>query len=197
MTNLRETALPNLERRLRDVGLRSLLFLRRLHSVEWQDGNGGIGDYLSERKSFGALRNAERVTLSAKIGGAESAREEWLILHAEATPPTEIIERLLLEAEDDDAKERITRSASQPQPIDVAFRVVAELLVPTDDCVMFAYLPTQKETHLKFLFQARYVTTPGRDNIEKDSEWNKWLLKETAAFLPTTCWASGTRVFNR
>jgi len=29
------------------------------------------------------------------------------------------------------------------------------------------------------------VTTAGRDYIETDSEWNKWLLKETAAFLPS------------
>jgi Domain of unknown function (DUF3883) len=183
--NLGEAALLNLKNRLRNVGLRSLLFLRRLRSVEWQDSNGESGDYLSERKSFGALRDAERVTLSAKIGGIESATEEWLVLHTQATPPNEIIERLLVEAEDDDARERITRSASQPQPIDVAFRVVDEILVPTEGCVMFAYLPTKVETHLKFLFQARYITTPGRDNIETDSEWNKWLLKETAAFLPT------------
>jgi hypothetical protein len=183
--NLRETALPNLKHRLRDVGLRSLLFLRRLCSVEWRDSNSASGVYLSEREPFGALRNAERVTLSARIGEIESAREEWLVLHAEATPPNEVIERLLMEAEDDDARERITRSANQPQPIDVAFRITDGILVPTEDCVVFAYLPTQKETHLKFLFQARYVTTAGRDNVETDSEWNKWLLKETAAFLPT------------
>ena len=183
--NLRETALLNLKHRLRNVGLRSLLFLRRLRSVEWQDSNGESGDYVSERKSFGAPQNAERVTLSARIGGIESATEQWLVLHTQATPPNGIIERLLIEAEDDDARERIARSASQPQPIDVAFRVVDEIVVPTEDCVMFAYLPTQKETHLKFLFQARYVTTAGRDNIETDSEWNKWLLKETAAFVPS------------
>ncbi|MGA2243013.1 MAG: DUF3883 domain-containing protein [Verrucomicrobiota bacterium] len=182
--NLRETALPNLKHRLRNASLRSLLFLRRLHSVEWQDSNGESGNYLSKRRSFGALDNAEFVTLSARIGETETTIEEWLVLHTQATPPKEIIKRLLVEAEDDDARERITRSAGQPQPIDVAFRVVDEILVPTEDCVLFAYLPTQKETHLKFLFQARYVTTAGRDNIETDSEWNKWLLKETAAFLP-------------
>jgi hypothetical protein len=183
-SNLRETALPSLELRLRNADLRSLLFLRRLCSVEWRDRNGESGEYRSDRKPFGVLPNAERVTLSASVGGIESAREEWLVLHAAATPPSDVIERLLFEAEDDDAKERITRSANQPQPIDVAFRIASETLVPTEDCVVFAYLPTQKETHLRFLFQARFVTTAGRDNIESDSEWNKWLLKQTAAFLP-------------
>lgn len=52
--------------------------------------------------------------------------------------------------------------------------------------MLFAYLPTQKETHLKFLIQARYQTTPARDNIPKPSEnpWNRWLVKETANYLP-------------
>lgn len=185
-SNLRETALPSLKHRLRNADLRSLLFLRRLCSVEWQDSNGESGEYRSERKPFGVLRDAEHVTLSAKFGGVEAAKEEWLVLHTKATPPNDVIERLLLEAEDDDAKERIARSAKQSQPIDVAFRITVETLVPCEDCVVFAYLPTQKETHLRFLFQARYVTTAGRDNIETDSEWNKWLLKQTAAFLPAT-----------
>ena len=183
-SNLRETALPSLKHRLRNADLRSLLFLRRLCSVEWQDSNGESGEYRSERNPFSVLRDAEHVTLSAKVGGVESTREEWLVLHTKATPPNDVIERLLLEAEDDDAKERVTRSANQPQPLDVAFRIADETLVPTEDCVVFAYLPTQKETHLRFLFQARYVTTAGRDNIETDSEWNKWLLKQTAAFQP-------------
>lgn len=184
-SNLRETALPSLKHRLRNADLRSLLFLRRLCSVKWQDSDNESGEYRSERKAFGGLRDAEHLTLTAKVCGVESAKEEWLVLHTKTTPPKDVIERLLLEAEDDDAKERIRRSANQSQPLDIAFRITAEkLLVPTEDCVVFAYLPTQKETHLRFLFQARYVTTAGRDNIETDSEWNKWLLKQTAAFLP-------------
>jgi hypothetical protein len=68
--------------------------------VEWQDSNGESGEYRSERKAFGVLRDAEHVTLSAKVGGVESIREEWLVLHAKATPPNDVIERLLLEAKD-------------------------------------------------------------------------------------------------
>ena len=122
-SNLRETALPSLKHRLRNADLRSLLFLRRLCSVEWQDSNGESGEYRSERNPFSVLRDAEHVTLSAKVGGVESTREEWLVLHTKATPPNDVIERLLLEAEDDDAKERVTRSANQPQPLDPACKV--------------------------------------------------------------------------
>jgi len=182
---LRDSSLPNLKHRLGNIDLRALLFLRRLRSVEWQDGEAGTGIYLSERNPFPNIPGAERVTLSATIQGMELAKEEWIVLNKRFTPPSLIVEKLMDEAEDEDARERVTRSAHQPQPIDLAFRAVSETVTPTEDCVFFAYLPTQKETHLKFLFQARYVTTPGRDNIETDSAWNKWLVSETANFLPS------------
>lgn len=182
---LRDSSLPNLKHRLGNIDLRALLFLRRLRAVEWQDGEAGTGIYLSEKNPFPNIPDAERVTLSATIQGKELVKEEWIVLNKRVTPPSLIVEKLMDEAEDEDAKERVARSADQPQPIDVAFRVVSETVTPTEDCVFFAYLPTQKETHLKFLFQARYVTTPGRDNIETDSAWNKWLVSETANFLPS------------
>ena len=52
--------------------------------------------------------------------------------------------------------------------------------------MLFSYLSTQKETHLRFIIQARYQTTLARDNIEEieDNLWNEWLVRETANFLP-------------
>ena len=55
-----------------------------------------------------------------------------------------------------------------------------------DKCMLFSYLSTQKETHLRFIIQARYQTTLARENIEdiEDNLWNRWLVRETANFLP-------------
>ena len=58
-----------------------------------------------------------------------------------------------------------------------------EIAIEMDSCVLFAYLPTKMKTNLRFLIQARYQTTPARDNIPI-SPWNKWLMKETAKFFP-------------
>ena len=94
---------------------------------------------------------------------------------------------LLYQAEDMEEQQRIQRAATEPQSIEVAFKLQDSRITAMDDnCVLFAYLPTQKETHLKFLIQARYQTTPSRDNIPKPSEnpWNRWLVQETAKFLP-------------
>ncbi|MBU2522676.1 MAG: hypothetical protein KKE23_00090, partial [Nanoarchaeota archaeon] len=38
-------------------------------------------------------------------------------------------------------------------------------------------------THLKFLIQGPYKTTPARDNIPKEDKWNKELIKETALLV--------------
>ena len=94
---------------------------------------------------------------------------------------------LLYQAEDVEEQQRIQRAATEPQAVEVAFKLQDGRITAMDDnCVLFAYLPTEKETHLKFLIQARYQTTPARDNIPKPSEnpWNKWLVQETANFLP-------------
>ena len=52
--------------------------------------------------------------------------------------------------------------------------------------MLFSYLSTQKETHLRFIIQARYQTTLARDNVEEieNNLWNKWLVQETSDFLP-------------
>ena len=58
-------------------------------------------------------------------------------------------------------------------------------IVPEPGGVLFSYLPTDVGTGLKFLIQARYQTTPARDNIAKSesSVWNRWLIDKTAQFV--------------
>ena len=48
---------------------------------------------------------------------------------------------------------------------------------------LVVFFPTQRETHLGFLIQGPYRTTPARDNIREDDEWNGLLIGETAALV--------------
>ena len=50
-------------------------------------------------------------------------------------------------------------------------------------CYFRTFLPRRRHT-LKFLIQASYKTTLARDNIEKDNQWNEWLIEETANYFP-------------
>ena len=193
--NLPQDDLEHLKNRLCDLSKeRSLLFLRCLKRVEWKDErNAQAGFYSCSRLSYDKIQNVpenesiELVKLTVALNGNSESSETFLVFCKSVHPPKDVIDKLLEQAEDEEEQQRIQQSAEESQPIEVAFKLQDDRITPMDDnCVLFAYLPTQKETHLKFLIQARYQTTPSRDNIPKPSEnpWNRWLVWETANFLP-------------
>ncbi|MYB95084.1 DUF91 domain-containing protein [Candidatus Poribacteria bacterium] len=173
---------------------RSLLFLRHLESVEWKDEhNAQKGSYACHRCRYDKIQNVpenesvELVELTGSLNGNNELSETFLVFRKKIHPPKYVIDQLLEQAEDEEEQQSIQQSAEELQPIEVAFKLQDDRITAMDDnCVLFAYLPTQKETHLKFLIQARYQTTPARDNIPKPSEnlWNRWLVQETAKLLP-------------
>lgn len=46
---------------------------------------------------------------------------------------------------------------------------------------LWVFFPTDKETHLGLIVQGPYRTTPARDNVPADDEFNRQLVVETAA----------------
>ena len=173
---------------------RPLLFLRHLEKVEWKDEhNAQTGSYACHRHPYDKIQSVpenesvELVELTGSLNGNNELSETFLVFRKKIHPPKDVIDKLLEQAEDEEEQQGIQQSAEELQPIEVAFKLQDDRITAMDDnCVLFAYLPTQKETHLKFLIQARYQTTPARDNIPEPSEnpWNRWLVKETADYLP-------------
>ncbi len=171
--------------RLGDLQKRALLFLRHLKTVRWYDDcNGREGSYSRHSHPHGTVQNASQVELNVSINGESQPPETFLIFHKAVKPPQTVINEVLLQAEDDEERGRIERESDKQQPIEVAFGLTDGRITSMDRCKLFAYLPTDKETHLRFVIQARYQTTPARDNIPTDSPWNDWLVQETANFLP-------------
>ena len=187
--NLRqEEEITNLRNRLCGLEKRSLLFLRHLEKVEWRDEREKqIGSYSCHRRPHDKIQDASEVELMVSLDGSDRLEETFLVFPKEVHPPKDIIDELLRQAdneEDEEEKQRLQRSVTKPQSIEVAFKLQdGRITTMNDNCVLSAYLPTQKETHLKFLIQARYQTTPARDNVP-DTSWNRWLVRETANFLP-------------
>ena len=171
--------------RLGDLQKRALLFLRHLKTVRWYDDcNGREGSYSRHSHPHGTVHNASQVELNVSINGESQPPETFLVFHKAVKPPQTVINEVLLQAEDDEEQGRIERESDKQQPIEVAFGLTDGRITSRDRCKLFAYLPTDKETHLRFVIQARYQTTPARDNIPTDSPWNDWLVGETANFLP-------------
>src|SRR5204863_7828945 len=48
---------------------------------------------------------------------------------------------------------------------------------------LVVFFPTVLETHLGFLVQGPYRTTPSRDNVPRGESWNQHLVEETATLL--------------
>lgn len=180
-----------LKNQLRDLDKRVLLFLQdfkhELKSIQWRDERDGeIGSYSCWHSPYDKVRNASEVELTILLNGKNQLSETFLVFRKEVQPRQDVVNKLLQQAEDGEEQQRIQKSAEKKQPVEVAFKLHEDRIIETDNSVLFAYLPTEKETHLRFLIQARYQTTPPRDNIVKssDSPWNEWLVQETADFLP-------------
>ncbi|MCY3549910.1 MAG: hypothetical protein OXH39_05565 [Candidatus Poribacteria bacterium] len=182
---LHQEEIERLKNRLRNLNKRALLFLRHLEMVHWRDvRDAQEGSYSCHRQPHSKIQGASEVKLTVSLNGNNQPSETFLVFRKEVQPPQYVINQLLQQEEDDEDRQRIQRSAGKLQPVEVAFKVQDGGVTAIDDCVLFAYLPTQKETRLRFLIQARYQTTPARDNISNDNPWNKWLVQETASFLP-------------
>src|SRR5581483_3476667 len=48
---------------------------------------------------------------------------------------------------------------------------------------LVVFFPTVVETHLGFLVQGPYRTTPSRDNVPRNDAWNQLCVKETGLLL--------------
>ena len=177
--------IERLKRRLLDLDKRSLLFLRHLEAVHWHntDDTQG-GSYSCRRFPHDQIQNASYIELQTSVNGDNQLAETFLVFRKEVQPPQYVIDELLHQAEDPKEEQRIQKSAEELQPVEVAFKLHEGGITMMNNCVLFAYLPTQIKTDLRFIIQGRYQTTPARDNIPDYNPWNKWLVQETADLLP-------------
>lgn len=185
--SLRQEDIEYLKNRLCNLEKRALLFLSHLKKIQWRDSHDTqTGSYSCRRYSHGKIQDAFEIELMASMNSKNQLSETFLVFRKEVQPPQDVINELLQQAEDEEEQQRLQRSAKKQQPVEVAFKLSDGQITAMNSCVLFAYLPTEKETHLRFLIQGRYQTTPARDNIriEIESPWNKWLVQETAYFLP-------------
>ena len=183
--NLRQQDVVQLEDFFFNFKKVTLLFLHHLKTIKWHDeDNSRAGSYTCLRQPHAKVPNATQIELTASMNGNDQLSDTFLVFSKAIQPRADIINEVLQEADTDKEYQRIKDSAKTPQFIEVAFKLIEGQIAAVNNPVSFAYLPTQKETHLRFLIQARYQTTPARDNIRIDTPWNRWLVEETANFLP-------------
>jgi len=161
-----EKVAQEIGKRLCNLNVRTLLFLRNISEIEWAVVDGSSGFYVRQNQKKGL---AQQVTV---IGQNDEKEEEenWLVFERPVPHP---------------AKSGVIK-------VEIAFRLVQEeksnrdTIIKTTESPLVVFFPTEKETRFGFLIQGPYRTTPSRDNIPPDDEWNKALVKETAKLVVDT-----------
>ena len=150
--------------KLRRLGPRVLLFLRRIDEIAWRvESDGEEGQYLKETRKIGTIGNARRTSVIGQKNGQEE-EENWIVFERPVTDSNEV--------------NRVS--------VEIAYRTELdsdrkkEGIVSIDRSPLVVYFPTQKDTRLGFLIQGPYRTTTARENILSDCDWNKELISETA-----------------
>lgn len=149
---------------LRKLGVRTLLFLREIEEISWTVEGGPSGLYLRSKPETLA-ENARRIVLIGQEGEKE-VDETWLLFSREVKTGEDThagyVE--IAFALDKDANNSLTVRRANNSPLMVFF-------------------PTIVSTNLGFLIQGPYRTTPSRDNVPRNDEWNRQLVIETASLL--------------
>ena len=150
---------------LKRLGGFGLLFLREISEISWSTETGPQGQYLRESEDLDP--GVRRVMIIGQQDGTDDIDEEWLVFSRPVT-------------KDD---------GDQAKPVEIAYFMSeneessSQHVRRVDQSPLVVFFPTGVETHLGFLVQGPYITTPSRDNIARDDEWNKRLVVQTTSLL--------------
>ncbi len=151
----------------RSLGPGALLFLRNIEEINWSVEGGASGFYMrNPPEKIGP--NVRRVMVVGHEAGGDEIDQDWMVFHRDVFS--------------DEQKKggRVEIAFSMAVSKDPADRWLVQPL-PTSPLVVF--FPTVIETHLGFLVQGPYRTTPSRETIPSGDLWNQHLIMETSSLL--------------
>lgn len=151
----------------RHLGPGALLFLRHIDEINWSVAGGASGFYLRNTpESLGP--NVQRITVIGKEDDRPEVDQNWLVFHRDV----------------------FSAEGQKVGRVEIAFSLVAVkdapglwAVQPLAKSPLVVFFPTVVESHLGFLVQGPYRTTPSRDNIPPGEPWNQHLVKETSGLL--------------
>ena len=158
-----ESAYDQIADGLEKLGASPLLFLRQIEEIEWEIKDGRSGQYLRESERIDDV--ARRVTVIGQAAGEDDVEEAWLVFSRPVN--------------DDGQAGGQVEIAFQLDPDDAKPQTIQQI----DESLLVVFFPTGVETHLGFLVQGPYRTTPSRDNVPDHDAWNQHLARETGVLL--------------
>lgn len=151
----------------RHLGPGALLFLRHIDEINWSVEGGPAGFYLRNTPEV-LGPNVQRVTVIGQESGHPEVDQNWLVFHSEV----------------------FSAEGHKVGRVEIAFSLIAVkdapgrwAVQPLAKSPLVVFFPTVVESHLGFLVQGPYRTTPSRDNVPPGDPWNQYLVKETSGLL--------------
>jgi hypothetical protein len=162
-----ESAAQDITAGFHKLGASSLLFLRHIDEISWNVEGGASGFYM--RNSPEILGpNVQRISLIGNEDGQPEVEQNWLVFHRDVS----------------------SAGGQKTGRVEIAFSLVAKentsghwAVQPLAKSPLVVFFPTVVESHLGFLVQGPYLTTPSRDNIPPSESWNQHLVLETSILL--------------
>lgn len=151
----------------RHLGPSALLFLSHIDEINWSIEGGPSGFYQrSLNKSLGP--NVHHITVIGKEDDRPGIDQNWLVFRRDV----------------------FSTEGHKVGRVEIAFSLIAIkdapgrwAVQPLAKSPLVVFFPTAVESHLGFLVQGPYRTTPSRDNISVGEPWNQHLVKETSILL--------------
>lgn len=156
------SSVPEIERGLRDLGPRALLFLRHIDAIEWTGSEGTKGTYVRETEHLNDSNSPQvrKVTILGESSHEQSIEEVWLIF-----------------------SRQLSLDNGDSRFVEIAFSLEDDRIVRVSHSPLVVFFPTVVETHLGFLVQGPYRTTTSRDSVLSRDPWNQHCVAETGHLL--------------
>ncbi|RKY13645.1 MAG: hypothetical protein DRP82_05135, partial [Planctomycetota bacterium] len=159
-----------------------LLFLRHLKRIIWHDVEKKQTKTV-ERETEESFVNRIRC-VEAILESENTPTEHWIVVEHELSVPEDLLDKMLLdESINEEERDRLSR---HPQTLGFAFALRDGVVRPSREQRIFAFLPTQVNSGLRFIIQAHFRTNLSRESILWDEVWNKWLLEKLAERIGPT-----------
>jgi hypothetical protein len=150
---------------LEHLGARALLFLRHVKEISWTVEGGSSGLYLRD-DPIPLDENVRELTLMGQQKGKPVEEERWLVFSRGVHHEGKLVGH---------AEIAFTLSTNQATG--------SQAIQPLPESPLVVFFPTVLQTHLGFLVQGPYRTTPSRDNVPPNDRWNQELVGQTGEML--------------
>ena len=135
-----------------------------MKAIVWQIEGREQGCYI--RDTHPSHHGGSLVQIIGESTDQRYTEEQWLVKHRDVQHPTR----------SDSLSVKVAFGLENTRTDDKSIRQLPH-------SPLTVYFPTARETGLSFLAHGPFASTPARDNIESDSEWNNLLLSELASLV--------------